>query len=239
MTNEIPRHVAIIMDGNGRWAQQRGLPRVAGHKAGVEAVRGVVKASIEIGVPALTLYAFSQENWKRPESEVSVLMDLLDFFLNKEIRDLEKQGVRLRTIGRIEALPKRTLDKLRQGIEATKHNDRLVLNLALNYGARAEILDAVRGILRDAKENPSKFNELHAIDEAGFSERLSTHGLPDPDLLIRTSGEMRLSNFLLWQLSYSEIYITKKYWPDFDKKEYLKAIREYRKRERRFGSVRA
>ena len=163
----------------------------------------------------------------------------MDFFLNKEIQSLKEQGVCFRTLGHVEALPAKTLAKLRQAIDATCHNRKLILNIALNYGARTEILDAVRGMLHEAQENPSKFPELRAIDEAAFSERLYTQGLPDPDLLIRTSGEMRLSNFLLWQLSYSEIYITKKYWPDFDKKEYLKAIREYRKRERRFGSVTA
>lgn len=237
--NKIPQHIAIIMDGNGRWAQGRGLPRVAGHRAGVQSVREIVKASIEIGVPILTLYAFSQENWKRPKEEVSVLMELLDYFIDKEIKNLMKEGVALRTIGNIEALPSHTLVKLKEAIEATRHNQKLVLNLALNYGARAEILDAVSRILKDAKENNSFVSGAPSFTEEEFSNYLYTAGLPDPDLLIRTSGEMRLSNFLLWQLSYAEIYITKKFWPDFKKSDFLRAIKEYGKRERRFGDVRA
>ena len=237
--NGVPRHVAIIMDGNGRWAKQRGLPRVAGHRAGVKSVREVVKASIDLGIPVLTLYAFSQENWKRPQAEVSVLMELLDYFLNKEIKNLQKQGVRFRAIGRVEALPPPVLKKLEEAVRSTKDNTKLVFNIALNYGARTEILDAVRVILKEARVNPSHLNGFPELTEEYFAERLYTKGLPDPDLLIRTSGEMRLSNFLLWQLSYAEIYITKKYWPDFSKEEYAKAIREYQKRERRFGDVTA
>ncbi len=237
MKNTLPRHIAIIMDGNGRWAKERGLPRVAGHKAGVETVREIVKASLELGLPILTLYAFSQENWKRPKEEIDVLMDLLDFFIHKEIHRLKKEGVRLMTIGRIEALPAKTLDKVRQAVEATRGNDRLILNIALNYGARTEILDAVGCLLAEVKENPGRFGGNGFLTEELFSEYLYTRGLPDPDFLIRTSGEMRLSNFLLWQLSYAEIYITKKYWPDFKKEDFKKAIREYQRRERRFGDV--
>ncbi len=236
MKNELPEHVAIIMDGNGRWAKERGLPRVAGHKAGVKTVREIVKASLSLGVPILTLYAFSQENWKRPKAEISVLMDLLDFFINKEIKELMKQGVCLRTIGHIEALPPRTLAKLEEAIERTRGNSNLILNLALNYGARTEILDAVRSLIDEARGSSGL---TEALDERLFSDRLYTRGLPDPDLLIRTSGEMRLSNFLLWQLSYSEIYITRKYWPDFSKEDFFKAIREYQRRDRRFGDVSA
>mgnify|MGYP003394090078 CR=1 FL=1 len=236
MNNKLPKHVAIIMDGNGRWARNRGLPGGAGHEDGDRTVREVVQASLEIGVPILTLYAFSQENWKRPKEEVSVLMNLLDFFVEKEIKSLQKQGVRFCTIGRIEALPARTLAKVRQAVDSTQGNDKLILNIALNYGARTEILDAVRRLLDEKKEN-SNGNGLPALTEEIFSSYLYTKDLPDPDLLIRTSGEMRLSNFLLWQLSYSEIYITKKYWPDFKKEDYLKAIRDYQKRERRFGDV--
>ncbi len=238
MDKTLPRHVAIIMDGNGRWAEQRGLPRVAGHKAGVDTVREIVKAAIEIGVPILTLYAFSQENWKRPKEEVSVLMSLLDLFLDKEIRELEKQGVSFRAIGRIEALGEPIVKKIHKTEEATRNNTKLILNVALNYGSRQEILDAVDRYVRDAQNDPSLLAE-GALTEELFSKYLYTAGLPDPDLLIRTSGEMRLSNFLLWQLSYAEFYITKKYWPDFDKAEFMLAIEEFRKRERRFGDVKA
>ena len=237
--NCIPQHVAIIMDGNGRWARERGLPRVAGHRAGVKSVRAAVKAAIDLGVPVLTLYAFSQENWKRPKDEVSVLMDLLNFFLNKEIRGLQKQGVSFRALGRLEQLPEPVLKKLNEAVHATSGNTKLIFNIALNYGARTEILDAVREILREARTNPSHLNGFPELTEEYFAERLYTRGLPDPDLLIRTSGEMRLSNFLLWQLSYAEIYITKKYWPDFTQEDFGKAVREYQKRERRFGDVRA
>ena len=233
--SKIPRHVAIIMDGNGRWAQQRGLPRVAGHRAGVKSVREVVKASIEIGIPILTLYAFSQENWKRPKEEISMLMGLLDHFLDKEIKNLVKQGVRFRALGRIEALPEKVQKKLTEAVDKTASNNTLIFNIALNYGSRTEILDAVREVLHDVQSNAALMNG--ALDEAYFSERLYTRGLPDPDLLIRTSGEMRLSNFLLWQLSYAEIYITKKNWPDFHKQDLLKAVRDYQRRERRFGDV--
>ena len=237
--NKLPRHVAIIMDGNGRWARERGLPRVAGHRAGVKSVREVVKASIDLGISVLTLYAFSQDNWKRPKEEVSVLMELLDYFLNKEIKNLQKQGVSFRALGRLEALPEPVLKKLNQAVDSTQDNTKLIFNIALNYGARTEILDAVREILGEARMNPSHLNGFPELTEDYFSARLYTRGLPDPDLLIRTSGEMRLSNFLLWQLSYAEIYITKKYWPDFKKEDYVKAVREFQKRERRFGDVQA
>ncbi len=236
--NKIPQHVAIIMDGNGRWAQSRGLPRVAGHGAGMQAVRETVNTAIDLGIPILTLYAFSQENWKRPKEEVSILMKLLDHFIDKEIQNLEKKGVSVRMIGRIEALPPDTLAKVRQAIKETAHNQKLILNIALNYGARTEILDAVLKIVKEARTNPKFYEKAPSLTEEEFSSYLYTAGLPDPDLLIRTSGEMRLSNFLLWQLSYAEIYITKKYWPDFHRNDFLKAIREYEKRERRFGDVR-
>ncbi len=233
-----PQHVAIIMDGNGRWAQKRGLPRIAGHQAGVRAVREAVKTAAELGIPVLTLYAFSQENWKRPKEEVSLLMKLLDFFLDQEIKNMMREGVCFRTIGRIEGLPKETLAKVKKAVEATQDNKRLILNIALNYGSRAEIVDAVQRLLKDRQaRGPEDFSR--PVTEEEFSNCLYTAGLPDPDLLIRTSGEMRLSNFLLWQLSYAEIYITKKYWPDFRKTDFMKAIREYTKRERRFGDVKA
>lgn len=235
--NPKPSHIAIIMDGNGRWAREKGLPRAAGHKAGVERVRDIVKASIDLEIPILTLYAFSQENWKRPAEEVSVLMRLLDFFLEEEAKALVEQGVRLRILGHPEALPAHTYEKLKQTVLSTQNNTKLSLNIALNYGGRAEILDAVRAIVESVKKDPSVEKHPGFLTEEWFADFLDTRGLPDPDLLIRTSGEMRLSNFLLWQLSYSEIYITRKYWPDFSREEYAKAIEEYRRRERRFGDV--
>ena len=226
------------MDGNGRWAKAKGLPRVAGHKAGVDNVREVVRAAVEHGISVLTLYAFSQENWKRPKEEVSFLMNLLDFFLKEEVKNLMKEGVSLRTIGHIEALPEQTLKQLLGAVRETSGNKKMILNIALNYGARTEILDAVHEILEEARAG--QWNRGRAeLDERSFSDRLYTRGLPDPDLLIRTSGEMRLSNFLLWQLSYAEIYITGKYWPDFKKEDFAAALEEYAKRERRYGDVQA
>lgn len=236
---KIPQHVAIIMDGNGRWAKERGLPRVAGHREGVQTVKEIVKAAISANVPVLTLYAFSQENWKRPKDEISVLMKLLDYFIGHEINNMVKQGVSLRAIGRIEALPQNIVKKLKEAIRTTAGNNKLILNIALNYGARTEILDAVSRIVKEAKDGALYFNGSGSLTEEKFSSYLYTAGLPDPDLLIRTSGEMRLSNFLLWQLSYAEIYITKKYWPDFKKEDFFKAIKEYAKRERRFGDIQA
>ena len=235
--NKIPAHIAIIMDGNGRWAKERGLPRVAGHEAGVKTVREIVKAAIELGIPILTLYAFSQENWKRPKAEVSFLMNLLGVFLDKEIQNLTREGVSVRTIGRIEELAPSVLSKLRQAMERTQQNKKLILNIALNYGARTEILDAVQKILQESRAGTLTTNGSGTLSEEFFSKHLYTSGLPDPDLLIRTSVEMRLSNFLLWQLSYAEFYITKKYWPDFKKTDFVKAVREYGRRERRFGDV--
>ncbi len=235
--NSKPKHIAIIMDGNGRWAQEHGLPRVAGHKAGVERVREIVRASTDLEIPILTLYAFSQENWKRPAEEVSVLMKLLDFFLDEEAKALKEEGVRLGILGHPEALPVSTYEKLKEVVASTRHNNRLLLNIALNYGSRSEILEAVYSLVLKARQDPSFLPTPDSLTEQEFSNRLYTQGLPDPDLLIRTSGEMRLSNFLLWQLSYSEIYITKKYWPDFLREDYVAAIAEYQRRERRFGDV--
>ena len=235
--NSNPRHIAIIMDGNGRWAKQRNLPRAAGHKAGVDRVRDIVKASVELGVPVLTLYAFSQENWKRPADEISVLMKLLNLFVDEETRTLVEQGVKLRILGHPEALGEATHSKLKKAVAATQHNSKLCLNIALNYGSRTEILDAVRRLVGQALKDPERAALPDFVSEEIFSSSLDTQGLPDPDLLIRTSGEMRLSNFLLWQISYSEIYITKKYWPDFTREDYSAAIKEYQARERRFGDV--
>ena len=224
----IPRHIAIIMDGNGRWAKARGLPRAAGHKAGVQSVREAVRACGELGVKALTLYSFSTENWLRPKAEISELMRLLSWALRRETAELGKNNVRLMASGRLSGLPARVLRELEASIAKLKDNTGLILNLALNYGARAEIVDAVNALLKDgAKE----------ITEEGVSSKLYTASLPDPDLLIRTSGEMRISNFLLWQIAYAELYVTPVFWPDFRKNHLIEAIAEYRRRERRFGGL--
>lgn len=233
-TGNIPRHVAIIMDGNGRWAKERGLPRVAGHSGGVESVRDVVEGCGELGVEVLTLYAFSQENWKRPAWEVSALMKLLMRTINSELENLHKQNVRLTTIGHIEHLPADTHKQLLRAVESTKHNTGFHLNLALSYSARTEILDAVKSIVADTQK---KIISPSEIDEKVFSDYLYTRELPEPDLLIRTSGEFRISNFLLWQIAYAELYITDTFWPDFRKQHLYEAIVNYQKRERRFGKV--
>jgi undecaprenyl diphosphate synthase len=229
---DIPRHVAIIMDGNGRWARRRGLPKIAGHRAGAGSVDEITRAAAEAGVGVLTLYAFSTENWKRPKEEVGALFKLLEHYLVKEIARLKKNNIRLSVIGDLKALPQSTREKLAEAIESTKDNTGMVLNIALNYGSRSEIAAAARAIARDVKNGVIRDAD---IDEGLFSRYLYTRGLPDPDLLIRTSGESRISNFLLWQASYAELYITNKLWPDFRKGDFKKAIREYQRRERRFG----
>jgi undecaprenyl diphosphate synthase len=229
---DIPKHIAIIMDGNGRWAEARGLPKVMGHAQGVEAVRRTVKACLKIGVKYLTLYAFSTENWSRPEHEVKALFQLLENFIDREFKIFHDNKVRLCIIGEREKIQKDLLAKMESAEKDTKDYNSLTLNIALSYGGRQEILNAVKILaedVRSAKINPSD------IDERIFSNRLYTAGQPDPDLLIRTSGEMRVSNFLLWQISYAEFYATEKFWPDFDEKELNKAIEEYNKRGRRFG----
>jgi undecaprenyl diphosphate synthase len=228
----IPVHVAIIMDGNGRWASQRGLPRIAGHRAGVKSVQEIIKGAKESGVKILTLYTFSTENWKRPKYEVQALFKLLENYIDTQADILTKNNIKLSVIGRLEGLPDGVRNKLNAMVDKTKDNTALTLNLALNYGARTEIVDAVRAVVNDCI---SKGIGPESIDEKNFSDYLYTKGLPDPDLLIRTSGEMRLSNFLLWQLSYSELYISKKLWPDFSKRDFLKAIKEYQSRQRRYG----
>ncbi len=220
------------MDGNGRWAKERGLPRIAGHRAGAKSVKEAIKGAKESGVKVLTLYTFSTENWKRPKHEVAALFKLLEDYIDKEIKDLQENDIRLSVIGRLEALPQTTQKKIRDAIEKTKDNKSLVLNIALNYGSRTEIVDAVREIASDYQSQRLKIED---INETTFSNYLYTKDIPDPDLLIRTSGEMRVSNFLLWQISYAEIYVTKKLWPDFKKNDFKKAIREYRSRERRYG----
>lgn len=231
---KIPQHIAIIMDGNGRWAKQKGMPRVLGHHSGVKSVREVTEAAAQIGVKYLTLYAFSTENWNRPPAEVTALMSLLVETIKGEIRDLNKNGVRLTAIGDIEALPAATLKTLKEGIEKTKDNQRITLVLALNYSAKWEILHATRKLAEEVKAgrlDPAQ------ITEAVFEEELSTHGIPDPELLIRTSGEARLSNFLLWQVAYAELYFTPVYWPDFGQQELFEAILSFQNRERRFGRI--
>jgi undecaprenyl diphosphate synthase len=229
--SRIPRHVAVIMDGNGRWAKKRNLPRVEGHKAGAKSIQEVVETSARVGVKILTLYAFSRENWKRPKREIATLWKLLEEYLKKEAKVLVKNHFRLRLIGQREGLPPAVRRELERVEELTKNYDRLQVCLALNYGGRAEILDAVKKILGSEGLNPE------TLDEEAFSQYLYTAGLPDPDLLIRTSGEFRVSNFLLWQIAYSEIWITPEYWPDFRKKHFLQALVEYQKRERRFGDI--
>ncbi len=224
----IPEHIAIIMDGNGRWAKQRSLPRIAGHREGINSVREIVQTCGEIGVKILTLYTFSSENWRRPRQEVSALMRLLLVTINREVEELNRKNVRLMVIGDINALPEKPRSGILAGIERLKSNTGLILNLALSYGGRQEIIEAVKKICKEGKNN---------ITEREFSKYLYTADIPDPDLLIRTSGELRLSNFLLWQLAYTEIYITDVLWPDFRREELLKAIRDYQKRERRFGRV--
>ncbi len=231
----VPAHIAIIMDGNGRWAKRRGLPRIAGHKAGVSAVRTIVEACAHLGVQALTLYAFSAENWKRPRAEVEMLWRLLRFYLRHELSDLQRNDIRLQSSGRVEALPSRVYDELRAVEKSTARNRGMRLNLAINYSARNEIVDAVNAIIDDARIQ-GRLNDL-VIDEHAISRRLYTSELPEPDLLIRTSGEMRISNFLLWQIAYSELYVTETLWPDFNRRELLRSVLDFQRRERRFGGL--
>jgi undecaprenyl diphosphate synthase len=230
----LPKHVAIIMDGNGRWAKKRGLPRVAGHKVGLESVRAVVKACSELGIPYLTLYAFSSENWRRPTSEVGFLMRLLELYLRKELRELHKNNVRVNAIGHLQELPTSARKELAASRKATAANSGLTLTLALNYGGRREILDGVLKAARMLKNGRLKASKL---DEAAFSSLLETCRLPDPDLVIRTSGELRLSNFLLWQSAYAEVFFTRTLWPDFRKPQFVEALKDFAARERRFGDI--
>jgi undecaprenyl diphosphate synthase len=232
--DRLPRHIAIIMDGNGRWAQKRALPRSMGHHAGVEALRKVVKTCSELGIQVLTVYAFSTENWGRPKDEVGVLMKLLTEYLKKELEELHQNKVVIRAIGILTDLPMEAQKELERAVERTKNNSGLVLNLALNYGGRSEIIDAVKKMSKDVLDGKLKIEE---INEKCFSDKLFTGGLPDPDLLVRTSGEMRLSNFLLWQIAYTEIIVVEDFWPDFGRKSLLEAIKVYQKRDRRFGGI--
>ena len=231
----LPRHIAIIMDGNGRWARKRNLPRIAGHKAGVAPVRMAVETCAQLGVEALTLYAFSAENWKRPRTEVDMLWRLLRFYLRRELAELDRNGIRLQASGRIDALPGRVQDELAYVEKATAQNNRMRLNLAINYSGRAEIVDAVNAIIQRARLE-GKLSSLQ-IDEETLSRNLYSPDLPDPDLLIRTSGEMRVSNFLLWEIAYAELFVTETFWPDFNRSELLTAILDYQKRDRRFGGL--
>ncbi len=229
---KIPQHVAIIMDGNGRWALQRGLPRLAGHKAGTENLRRVIRASVEFGVKYLTIYAFSTENWGRPPEEVKGLMYILEDVIDRELNELHQEGVQLRHIGRLERLAPHLQQKVLNAMELTKNNSRLILNIAFNYGGRDEIVQAIQRIMRDGIP-PEK------VTDEVVNQYLYTAGSPDPDLIIRTSGELRVSNFLIWQAAYSEWYITPTYWPDFDREEYRQALEAFAQRDRRFGKVSA
>ena len=227
-------HVAIIMDGNGRWARQRKLPRVSGHRAGIEAVREVVECSARLGMRVLTLYAFSVENWKRPRAEVATLMALLKEYLNKELANLNRNNIIFRTIGRVEELDPSVRNELARAERATAQNNGLLFNIALSYGGRAEIVDACRALIRRAVAGDL---EAEQVDEALFARHLYTRDQPDPDLLIRTSGELRISNFLLWQIAYAEIWVTETLWPDFRRGELLQAIIDFQKRRRRYGGI--
>jgi len=228
--SHLPQHVAIIMDGNGRWAQARGLPRLAGHRAGVENLNAILRAAVEFGIPVLTLYAFSTENWNRPQAEVAGLMRLLERSIESELDGLNENGVRLRHLGRRDRLSAGMLRKIDHAIEVTQHNTRLELNIALNYGGRAELVDAIKAIVSDGIRPEN-------IDQALIDQYLYTAGLPDPELVIRTSGELRLSNFLIWQASYAELYVTDVYWPAFGRSELYKALVAFQSRQRRFGRV--
>jgi undecaprenyl diphosphate synthase len=230
----LPRHVAIIMDGNGRWAQRRHLPRIAGHRAGVSSARQVIESCAKLGIPALTLYAFSMENWRRPASEIDFLMRLLREYLRKELPVIHKNNIRMQVIGRMDQLPEAVRKDVRHGMDVTSGNSGMKLTVALNYGARAELVDAFNSILESVRENGSNGAR---VDEKTISDHLYTAGLPDPDLLIRTSGEMRVSNFLLWQIAYAEIYVTETLWPDFNRARLLEALLDYQKRERRYGGL--
>ena len=229
---KLPKHIAIIMDGNGRWANRRSLERIMGHTRGMESVKQVVKACRELGIQVLTLYAFSLENWQRPKTEIKGLFKLLKQYIRSEIKALDKNNVQIKSIGHLESRPEDVQNVVREAIEKTRANSGMILNVALSYGSRDEILQAVARIVSKVAAN--NFS-LAALNEETFSQELYTAGLPDPDLLIRTSGEMRISNFLLWQLAYTEIYVTDVLWPDFGRQELYKALIDYQKRQRRFG----
>lgn len=230
MPEVVPRHVAIIMDGNGRWAKARGLPRAEGHRQGTENLRRILRACVDFGVEILTIYAFSTENWKRPRAEVRVLMSILEMVIDRELNELNESGVQIRHIGQLEGIAPALQKKIKHACEFTKNNDRLILNVAFNYGGRDEIIHAVQRIVCDGVP-------AQEINEALISRYMYTSPLPDPDFIIRTSGELRSSNFLVWQGTYSEYYFTPVYWPDFNKEEFRKALIEYSNRTRRFGQI--
>ncbi len=226
----LPRHVAMIMDGNGRWALSRGLPRIAGHRAGTENLRRIIRASVEFGIKYLTIYAFSTENWGRPPEEVRGLLHILEDVIDRELAELDEEGVQLRHIGRLERLTPKLQEKVLSAIERTKDNDRLILNVAFNYGGRDEIVQAIQHMMKDGIQPEQVTDQL-------VSQYLYTAGVPDPDLIIRTSGELRVSNFLIWQGAYAELYSTPTYWPDFDKDEYRRVLETFGQRDRRYGGV--
>lgn len=230
----LPKHLAVIMDGNGRWAELRGLPRIAGHQEGIKSVRELISLSLELGIKIVTIYAFSQENWNRPPQEISALMGLLEHYLSTERSSLVEKGVRFQTIGRVSSLPAGALQWVRTTEQETAHLDKMILNVALSYGGRAELVDAARDLAQAVHDGRLSVDQ---IDERAVQQALYTQDLPDPDLLIRTSGETRISNFLLWQLAYTELYFTPTLWPDFRRRETLVALIEYQRRERRFGRV--
>ena len=232
--DKLPQHIAVIMDGNGRWARERGLPRIEGHRRGSESVRACTTACMEAGVPYLTLYAFSKDNWQRPADEVGALMILLDRFLAERTAEIMERNIRLRAIGHLQDLPDKARKRLEDTIAKSANNTALTLTLALSYGARTEIVDAARQIAREAKAGTL---DPESVNEDTISSHLYTAGIPDPDLLVRTSGEMRISNFLLWQISYAEIVVTPKLWPDFAKEDLFAAMQEYARRNRRYGGI--
>ena len=232
--DKLPRHIAIIMDGNGRWARERGLPRIEGHRRGSQSVRACTAACVEARVPYLTLYAFSKENWQRPADEVTALMNLLDRFLAEQISEIMEKNIRLRAIGHLDDLPDNARRRLDSAMEKSASNTALTLTLALSYGSRTEIADAARRIAREVKAGSL---DPETVNENTIASRLYTAGIPDPDLLVRTSGEMRISNFLLWQISYAEIVVTPKLWPDFGKEDLFGAMQEYARRHRRYGGI--
>jgi undecaprenyl diphosphate synthase len=231
--NRLPKHVAVIMDGNGRWAEKRKLPRVAGHRAGIESVQDVIESSARLGFEVLTLFAFSVENWKRPHKEVRTLMSLLKEYIRRELSSVHKNNIKFQAIGRIQELDESVQSELLNAMRITEGNTGMLLNVALNYSGRAELVDTFNRLHRELKQNGHNTQ----IDEDLISNSLYTSGVPDPDLLIRTSGEMRVSNFLLWQIAYSEIYVTSTFWPDFRRRHLLEAILEYQQRDRRYGGI--
>lgn len=226
----IPEHIAIIMDGNGRWAKKRGMPRVFGHREGVKSVRNILESCARLGCKVLTIYAFSVENWKRPKAEVDALMSMLSEYLKKEVKNLVANGIRFLPLGRWQQLPEKTVEDIKFAMDATKEGEEMLFQVALNYGGRSEIVDACRAIVESGMKSRD-------IDEETFAKYLYTPGIPDPDIMIRTSGEMRVSNFLLWEIAYSELYITEEYWPEFRLLNLLKAVKEYQGRDRRFGGL--